>query len=407
MAHKILTPPFIFLLLLFMPLPVNAVDLQHEANIQRLVTALETEKYDRAYEILQGFRSSGVEIRGELLYYESLAALSTKRDFEAFDLAEKYIEQNGRDAKHYSSALEIYTAAGENIDRKLAINSIENWNAASFELYIENRKTSFWDDFHKGKIREHDYFSSLYVDNKDGTISIYKVVEAGSNQANLYKFEMLSCPLGATYKKGACYGQPNKYETLSEASIEETIGNFSFAGHSDWRIPRDTFVMRRDRKSGFDAIDFFRFSPSLRYFDGQHYAQTHYGVSWNIIHPQAYLFNEHGLSEFQTTEVNTGMEESAYQIPQFGFVFLDSEYKNGKKNYCVVVHANRSNCDDPGEYMVIPVRGPELVGENLQVSLCSQDNSDYKCINYEGSVKRFVYYYDPDKLNYFLNLNKR
>ncbi|MFP3631862.1 hypothetical protein SB776_35240, partial [Burkholderia sp. SIMBA_045] len=94
-------------------------------------------------------------------------------------------------------------------------------------------------------------------------------------------------------------------------SIEEAIGNFSFAGHSDWRIPRDTFVMRRDRKSGFDAIDFFRFSPSLRYFDGQHYAQTHYGVSWNIIHPQAYLFNEHGLSEFQTTEVNMGMEENA------------------------------------------------------------------------------------------------
>ena len=68
---------FISLLLLMLPISANAIDIQREAMVQRLITSLETENYQKAYEILQGLKETG-EITGELLYYEALAALSPK-----------------------------------------------------------------------------------------------------------------------------------------------------------------------------------------------------------------------------------------------------------------------------------------------------------------------------------------
>ena len=395
---------FISLLLLMLPISANAIDIQGEAMVQRLITSLETENYQKAYEILQGLKETG-EITGELLYYEALAALSTKRDFEALEQITKYIEKNGKGAKHYSRAIEIYSAASENVDRKLAINSIENWYASSAELYIENRMTSLWRDFYKLRVEEHKSFNSRYIDNKDGTISVYRLVKSGSNSANLYKFEAYACPIGSNYKEGACVGKPDKFQSLSESKIREIFEGLSLAGHRDWRIPRRLFVSWGG--DYFSVSDFFTISPDITYFDGQNYAETHVSVSTNTIHPQAYLFNDHGLNEYSDTQKNTGVTgQEKYQIPQFGFAFLDEVNSNNSKQYCVVSRANTLRCDVATSYMVIPVRGPELVGKDLPVTQCEAQSLNCLKLNHDGNVIRFdaSKYHHAKEHEYFLEL---
>ena len=345
---KIQTLAILMALFLVVKGPAHAqkLNLMQEAQMQRLITALEIKDYSKSYEIIQSLRKEGVEIKGELLYYEALSALADMRYGAATLQSEAYIKESGRKGKHYAAALEIYATAAESWDTDNLTNSFLNFNNESLSRLIDFRFSKSNEDLFLEQKSRYDIWNNNYVNNKNGIISTFSVNRKNDGTYNLIRLDWLACPIGTTYMRvlgGSCVGEPQK---IRHRDASNFVRAFSYLGFNDWRLPHQLHL-------GFDRshkqIHREMSINSLRYGNKDAAGRTWYINQSNV------LPHFHSMS---------GANYFMHSAPM--------HFRENHKIPCVNV-AQTLYCEPDHSSPIIPLRGPYIVKQSAKVNCFETD----------------------------------
>lgn len=326
------------------PAHAQKLNLMQEAQMQRLITALEIKDYSKSYEIIQSLRKEGVEIKGELLYYEALSALADMRYGAATLQSEAYIKESGRKGKFYAAALEIYATAAERWDTDNLTNSFLNFNNESLSRLINFRFSKSNEDLFQEQKSRYDIWNNNYVNNKNGIISTFSVNRKNDGTYNLIRLDWLACPIGTTYLRlSGCAGEP---QMIRHRDASNFVRAFSFLEFNDWRLPHQLHL---DFDRSHAQIHREMSINSLRYGNKDAAGRTWYINQSNVL-PHFHIM--------------PGANNFMYYAPM--------HFREHHKIPCSS-SSSTLYCEPGMTSKIIPVRGPYIVKQSSKVNCFETD----------------------------------
>lgn len=359
---------------------------QQELAIERLIAAVESKNYAELVTQTRILEQSGLVLSGDLMYYKSLGQFATGEDFNAIVSAEFYLETQGREGKFYREALELKGKAMDNLELAVIKKSRIDYNftnlwAASIPgaATFGRGSTDIHRDLRESSGFETHVAAGIYKANKDGTVSVYSVIKRGDSELyDLIRVDWMGCPIGTTFNglsaDEICSGTATEFSPYQIAPFLKT---FSYAGHSDWRLPSQWIRL-------YDSITtsgVYADLPGTSFAKDYRSAQGYLNSLVPGVYPQAFMYNRNISLVSQPGEAPTIDTNLPEYIWNYNPVYQHTT-SNSPDYVCQhVQYFDRSDSQCSVSGVVVPIRGPFLIESGLSGECASYSLrvSDHLC----------------------------
>ncbi|WP_430009582.1 hypothetical protein [Methylophaga lonarensis] len=343
---------------------------QQELAVERLIAAVESKNYAELVTQTRILEQSGLVLSGDLMYYKALGQFATGEDFNAIVSAEFYLETQGREGKFYREALELKGKAMDNLElavikkSRIDYNFTNLWTASIPGAATFGRGSTYIHrDLRESSRFETHVAAGIYNANKDGTVSVYSVIKRGDSELyDLIRVDWMGCPIGTTFNghdaDETCSGKATEF---SPNQIAPFLRTFSYAGHSDWRLPSQWIRLYDSITTSGVYADLPGTSFAKDYRSAQGYL---YGLVPGV-YPQAFMYNRTINLVSQPGEAPTIDTNLPEYIWSYNPLYQHTT-SNSPDYVCQSYQLSDrtdSRCGVSG--VVVPIRGPFLIESGL------------------------------------------